>query len=121
MIFNKEQIKIKKVKPIQVDFYIGSLVTELQVVSHNNLSLSFHYFKSLKKSLQHYTFERTKKHTKALITHKNLAQHSKNLSCRLGIHPRKPNNLKRDQTSMMALPSQPRTSFPSLNQERSQL
>jgi len=92
-------------------FYIGSLVTKLHLVCQGNLSLTFHYFKSFTNSLQEYTFEKQKQHTKSFKSHKNLIQHNKTHTWRSGTTPNKLQMHKEDQTSMVALLSQKRTFF----------
>jgi len=91
-------------------FYTGSLLTKLHPVSQGNLSLTFYHFKFYK-ILTRLHFWKPKQHNKALESHKNLTQHNKNPSYKPRIPPRTQPKLKRDQTLMVDLPRQPRTSF----------
>jgi len=103
---------------MQKDFYTSSLITELHLVSQGNLSLTFHYIKSFTKFLQDYTFEKPKHNTKTLESHKNLIWHNKTPICKSEITPDKTQIPKKEQTLVVALPSQPKAFFkvPTLSQ-----
>jgi len=95
------------------DFYIGSLKPELHPVCLDNLSLTLHYFKRFTKYPPLH-FQNMQKHHKRLLNHTRITSAQQEPSCR----PRKPpgthTKLEKDQTSVVAQPNLPQTTFSKL-------
>jgi len=92
------------------DFYTGSLKPELHPVCQGNLSLTLHYFKTFTKypPLQ---FQNMQKHHKRLLNHIRIKLAQQEPSYRPGKPPGTHTKLEKDQTSMVAQPSLPQTTF----------
>jgi len=92
------------------DFYTGSLKPELHPVCQGNLSLTLHYFKSFTKySPLH--FQNMQKHHKRQLNHTRITPAQQEPSCRPGKPPNTHTKLEKGQTSMVAKPILPQTTF----------
>jgi len=95
------------------DFYTGSLKPELHPVWQGNLSLTLHYFKRFTKYPPLH-FQNKQKPQTRLLNHTRITPAQQEPPCR----PRKPpgtrTNLEKDQTSVVAQPSLPQTTFSKL-------
>jgi len=92
------------------DFYIGSLKLELHPVCEDNLNLIVHYFKRFTKYPPLH-FQNMQKHHKRLLNHTRDTPAHQKPSCRPGKPPDTHTKLEKDQTSMVAQPSLPKTTF----------
>jgi len=91
-------------------FYTGSLKLELHPVCQGNLSLTLHYFKRFTKySPLH--FQNMQKPHKRLLNHTRITLAQQKRSCRPGKPPGTHTKLEKDQTSVVAQPSLPQTTF----------
>jgi len=94
-------------------FYIGSLKPELHPVCQGNLSLTLHYFKSFTKYPPLH-FQNMQKHHKRLLNHTRITPAQREPSYRPGKPPGTHTKLEKDQTSVVAQPSLPQTTFSKL-------
>ena len=95
------------------DFYTGSLKPELHPVCQGNLSLTLHYFKIFTKYPPLH-FQNMQKHHKRLLNYTRITPAQQEPSCRPGKPPGTHTNLEKDQTSVVAQPSLPETTFSKL-------
>ena len=95
------------------DFYTGSLKPELHPVCQGNLSLTLHYFKSFT-MYPPLHFENMQKHHKGLLNHTRITPVQQEPSCRPGKPPSTHLKLEKDQTSVVAQPCLPQTTFSKL-------
>jgi len=95
------------------DFYTGSLKPELHPVCQDNLSLTLHYFKRFTKypSLH---FQNMQKHHKRLLNLTRITPAQQEPSCRPGKRLGTHTKLEKDQTSVVAQPILPQTTFSKL-------
>jgi len=95
------------------DFYTGSLKPELHPVCQGNLGLTLHYFKRFTKYPPLH-FRNMQKHHKRLLNHTRITPTQQEPSYRpgkpLGTHTK----LEKDQTSVVAQPILPQTTFSKL-------
>jgi len=98
------------------DFYPGSLKSELHPVCQGNLSLTLHYFKRfIKFPLLH--FQNKQKPLTRLLNHTKTTPAQQEPSCRLGKPPDTHTKLEKDQTSVVAQPYLPQTTFSKLKKQ----
>jgi len=104
-----QERKVKEERTPQ-DFYTSSLKSELHLVCQGNLSLTLHYLKIFTK----YHFQNMQKHHKRLLNHTRITLAKQEPSCRPrkppGTHPK----FDKDQTSVVAQPILPQTTFSKL-------
>jgi len=94
-------------------FYTASLKPELHPVCQGNLSLTLHYFKRFTK-YPFLHFQNIQKPHKRLLNHTKITQAQQEPSCRSGKPPGTHTKLDKDQTSVVAQPSLPQTTFSKL-------
>jgi len=95
------------------DFYTHSLKLELHPVCQGNLSLTLYYFKIFTKYPPLH-FQNTQKPHKRLLNHTRITPAQQEPSCRLGKPLGTHINLEKDQTSVVAQPILPQTTFSKL-------
>jgi len=95
------------------DFYIGSLKPELHPVCQGNLSLTLHYFKRFTKYPPLH-FQKKRKPQTRLLNYIRIAPAQQEPSYRPGKPPGTHTKLEKDQTSVIAQPSLPQTTFSKL-------
>jgi len=95
------------------DFYTDLLKPELHAICQDNLSLTFHYFKRFT-NYPPLHFQNMQKHHKRLLNHTRITPAQQEPSCRLGNPPSTHTKLEKDQTSVVAQPSLPQTTFSKL-------
>jgi len=95
------------------DFYAGSFKPELHLVCQGNPSLTLHFFKRFTKfPLLHFQ-NKQKSHTR-LLNHTRITPAQQELSCRPRKLPGTHTKLEKDQTSVVAQPCLPQTTFSKL-------
>jgi len=105
---NMQERKVKEKR--QRDLYTGSLKPELHPVCQGNLSLTLHYFKRFTKYPPLH-FQNMQKPHKRLLNHTRVTPAQQEPSCRPGKPPGTDTKLEKDQTSVVAQPSLPQTTF----------
>jgi len=95
------------------DFYTSSLKPELHPVCQGNLSLSLRYFKRFIKYPPLH-FQNMQKQQTRLLNHTRITPTKQEPSWRLGKPPGTHTKLEKDQTSVVAQPSLPQTTFSKL-------
>jgi len=94
------------------DFYTGSLKPELHPNCQGKLSLTLHYFKRFTKYPPLH-FQNMQKHHKRLLNHTRITPAQQEPSC-TGKPPSTHTKLEKDETSMVAQPNLPQTTFSKL-------
>jgi len=108
---NMQERKVRKERTPR-DFYIGSVKLELHPDCQDNLSLTLHYFKifTMYPPLH---FQNIQKPHKRLLNHTKSHQYNKKPLADLENHQAN-TKLEKDQTSVVAQPSLPQTTFSKL-------
>ena len=107
-----QERKVREEKRPQ-DFYIGSLKPKLHPVCQGNLSLTLHYFKWFTK-YPRLQFKNMQKPHKRLLNHTRVTPAQQEPSCTPEKPPGTHTKLKKDQTSVIAHPNLPQTTFSKL-------
>jgi len=95
------------------DFYSGSLKPELHPVCQGNPSLTLHYFKRFM-MFPFLHFQNKQKPHIRLLNHTRITTTQQEPSCRPEKHQSTHTKLVKDQTSMVAQPCLPQTTFSKL-------